>query len=128
MDALKTVLIAAIFLSLSLSAATAQETNEAIEGPRSHVVTSLQSCLDKLDEADAADIRRNYTQQWQECQKRVQIKAEKEKMEKVKAISEGNETKPETPRNYVRVRKTEGKAKKEPAAEETKKTEEVKKN
>jgi hypothetical protein len=110
MDALNKAFILLALCLLAAPPALSQEMNEAPQKPQGYIVTSVKSCMDQLDPADAADIRANYMQPWQECQKRLATKREEEKMEKVKALTEGKEKEPETPRNYIRVKKIEDKA------------------
>lgn len=64
-------------------------------------VTSLQKCLDQLGAKDAIDIQSNYMKPWQECQRRLEEKLEKEQAQKVQEAKEA--TTPITPRNYIRI-------------------------
>lgn len=120
MDALNRLPAILLLCLLAAFPAFAQEMDEAPQKAQGYVVTSVKTCMDQLDPADAADIRTNYMQPWQECQKRLLAKREKEKMEKTKALTEGSEKEPETPRNYIRVKKSAEKATENPAGKEKK--------
>ncbi|MDE1151391.1 MAG: hypothetical protein PW788_02545 [Micavibrio sp.] len=68
---------------------------------QSSVVTSIDTCLNQLDPADAAEIRNSYIKPYQECQSRLAAKLAKKKTAKVTTQKNGLEA--ESPRNFVRV-------------------------
>jgi hypothetical protein len=93
------------FFVLPLWAVLATPAVAAEEEPKaqSFVVTSLSKCLDQLDPADAAEIRKSFVKPYQECQARL---AEKLAQEKQKKAGDAEDAAvPETPRNYVRVQR-----------------------
>jgi hypothetical protein len=68
---------------------------EAQEGPapkpKTFTVTSVQKCYEQLGKEDVADIRKNYTKQYQECQRRLA-----EQTRKKQTLKAGEKKKPET--------------------------------
>lgn len=101
------------------------ETERTADFPaaQGHVVTSTSDCLQKLDPSDAADIRINYAYPYQECLKRLAgQKAERQKAAAEKAATESI---PETPRNYVRVKKPAAATEETPPAAEPAVTDEI---
>lgn len=94
---------------------------EAIPSGR-HVVTSVQDCLDKLPEEDAADIRSKSIKPYEDCQKRLQVRAREKKEEAEK--DEAEEAEAETPSNFLRVTEAED----SPKTGEAKKSENRKMN
>ncbi len=101
-------LICLLLASFAAPAAQAQENETTTPGMKSHTVTSVEACLEKLDEEDAIDVRTRYMKSWQECQKRLEVKLARERAEKAaeKAEKAPKDNIPETPRNYIRVQKS----------------------
>jgi hypothetical protein len=71
----------------------------------SMTVTSIQTCYDQLDPADAAEIRRDYLKPYAECQARLEAKLQGKR--EMKAGEAAAAATPESPRNYIRVQRPE---------------------
>lgn len=71
----------------------------------SMTVTSIQTCYDQLDPADAAEVRRDYLKPYAECQARLEAKLQGKR--EMKAGEAAAAATPESPRNYIRVQRPE---------------------
>ncbi|MEZ0226552.1 MAG: hypothetical protein ACAH83_18490 [Alphaproteobacteria bacterium] len=72
---------------------------------QSMTVTSIQTCYDQLDPADVAEIKREYTKPYAECQMRLEAKLQGKR--EMKAGEAAAAQTPESPRNYMRVQQPE---------------------
>jgi hypothetical protein len=102
-------------------AAAAREAGAAAPAAASNsiVVTSLSTCLDKLDPADANEVRTRYVKPYAECQYRLREKLER-KAEAKKTAQEAPVA--ASPRNYLRVQAPDADAEKTSARSTAKQT------
>lgn len=105
---IKTAIFSFVLFAAASSPAFAQLDDVAADAEdmpaaHSHVVTSVQKCLDQLPPAEAAEVRKNYLKPYQECMARLSYKKKDEAEKAAKAAADAPVA--PAPRNYVRVRK-----------------------
>lgn len=118
-----TLMFLAVF---SVSAFAAEDMDDEIQdsfpASQSHVVTSVQTCYDQLDPAEALEIQKKSLKPYEECLNKISEKIQKQKTATARKIAEdeadaAEDAKPETPRNYVRVMNKAPAGKKKTAAD-----------
>lgn len=106
-----TLMFVVMFFSSALAMeGVDDEIQDSFPAAQSHTVTSVQTCYDQLDPAEALEIQKKSLKPYEECLNKVSEKIQKQKTLKARAAAEdeaeaAEEVKAETPRNYIRVMK-----------------------